>query len=77
MVRGHPHGSYLTLGRPGGLGRFDLWQSWALGISEEVVEEGDLLLNLLYLLSMLVEDVLSHKFGALAKVDHVRTQGAL
>lgn len=59
------HGSYLTLGRARWLGWLDLRQSWALGISEEVVKKRHLLFHFLNFLCMLVEDMFAHKLRTL------------
>lgn len=55
----------LTLSWGWGLVGLELGQCRPLGVHQEVVEKGHLLLHLLNLLSVLVEDVLAHKLGAL------------
>ena len=50
---------------PGRGGQLQLRQRGSLGVHEEVVEEGHLLLHLLDLVPVLVQDVLTHKLWAL------------
>lgn len=69
---GQTWGEYL--GRARWLGWLDLRQSWALGISEEVVKKRHLLFHFLNFLCMLVEDMFAHKLRTLEFLATERTQ---